>query len=106
MDISKKTIKKTIKLKIKKIQGNTYHGQRKKKIVFVLSTGRCGSTSIVKMFNQHPKFLAFHEDIPELIKLSTKLAEEPESKEEIYKQLDIIFRNKILQIQKILAYFS
>ncbi len=82
-------------MKLNKIIGRTYYGKRKKKIVFVLSTGRCGSTSIVKMFNQHPKFSAFHEEIPELIKLSTELAENPERKKEIYKQLDSVFRNKI-----------
>lgn len=75
--------------------GKTYYAKRNKRIVFVLSTGRCGSTSIVKMFNQHPKFSAFHEDIPELIKLSTELAEKPELKKEIHNQLDLIFKNKI-----------
>lgn len=95
MDLNLKAVEKKLKSKLDKLLGNTYYGQRKRKIVFVLSAGRCGSTSIVKMFNQHPKFSAFHEDIPELIMLSTKLAEEPASKQEIYKQLDLIFRNKI-----------
>jgi len=95
MDLNITKLKKKIKFKFNKILGNTYYGKRDKKIVFILSTGRCGSTSIVKMFNQHPKFSAFHEDIPELIKLSTKLAEKPESKSEIYKELDLIFQNKI-----------
>ncbi len=95
MGLNIKELKKYVKLELYKLLGKTYYGQRKKQIVFVLSTGRCGSTSIVKMFNQHPKFSAFHEDIPELIKLSTKLTEEPDSKEEIYKQLDFIFKNKL-----------
>lgn len=95
MDLNKKRIKNNIRFKLDKLLGKTYYAKRNKKIVFVLSTGRCGSTSIVKMFNQHPKFSAFHEDIPELIKLSTQLAERPDLKKEIYKHLDLIFRNKI-----------
>ena len=95
MDLKIQEIKSDLRLRLDKLLGRTYCAKRKKPFVFVLSTGRCGSTSIVKMFNQHPKFSAFHEDIPELIKLSTQLAERPESRKEIYKELDKIFRNKI-----------
>lgn len=95
MDLNLKKIKKVLEHRYYKLIGRTYYGKRNKKIVFVLSSGRCGSKSIVKMFNQHPKFIAFHEEIPELIKLSTDLAEKPESKKIVYKQLDTIFRNKI-----------
>lgn len=78
-----------------KLFGCTYKGKRNKPIVFVLSTGRCGSTSIKKVFNQHAKFLAFHEDIAPLIELSTQLAENPQQKHEIYSKLDDIFENRI-----------
>ncbi|WP_424494769.1 sulfotransferase [Salinimicrobium sp. GXAS 041] len=72
----------------------SYRRKRREKIIFVLSTGRCGSTSITKMFNQNPRFIAFHEVIPELIGLSTKLAENPDSKDEIFSELKRIFRKK------------
>ncbi|SFF74415.1 Sulfotransferase family protein [Salegentibacter agarivorans] len=73
---------------------SSYRKKRREKIVFVLSTGRCGSTSITRMFNQHQKFTAFHEVIPELIKLSTKLAENPNTKIEVYNELKSIFRKR------------
>ncbi|SKB60099.1 hypothetical protein SAMN05660776_2011 [Salegentibacter holothuriorum] len=57
--------------------GFKYKNARNRKIIFVVSTDRCGSTSITKMINQHSGFLAYHEDFPELIELSTKLAENP-----------------------------
>jgi len=46
------------------------------------------------MFNQHAGFTAFHEVISELIKLSTKLAENPNSKEMVYAELRTIFRKR------------
>lgn len=83
-----------LKKKINVFLKPSYRKKRREKIIFVLSTGRCGSTSITKMFNQHSGFKAFHEVIPELIKLSTTLAENPNSKEMIYTELRTIFRKR------------
>lgn len=84
-----------LKHKVKILLGHTYKGRRKRPIVFILSTGRCGSTSIKEMFNQHPRFLAFHEDIEPLIQLSTELAEYPERQNYIFHTLDELFKTKI-----------
>lgn len=78
----------------------SYSKKRKRKIIFVLSTGRSGSESITRIFNQNPKFLAFHEAIPELIPLSNVLAEEPWKKEEVYESLKKIFRNRQWEAKK------
>lgn len=91
-----------IKNKIKRILlytvrtfSSTYKKNRNKKIVFILSTGRCGSTSITNMFNQNNKFCAFHEDIPQLVALSTMLAHNNLGKKEVYFKLKEILRNKL-----------
>src|SRR5690554_4905388 len=90
-----KTIKTNIENYFLRLFGYTYKGKRNKPIIFVLSTGRCGSTSIKKVFNQHKKFIAFHEDIAPLIELSTQLAEHPEREKDIYSELDSLFANRI-----------
>src|SRR5690554_1558489 len=90
-----KVIRETVRYKLLKFFGYTYKGKRNRPIVFILSTGKCGSTSIKKVFNQHDKFLAFHEDITPLIELSTQLAEYPQQEKEIYYKLDAIFANRI-----------
>jgi len=91
---------KTYKRKAKILLGHTYQGHRKDPIIFILSTGRCGSTSIKDIFNQHPKFLAFHEVIKPLIYLSTQLAEQPELQKDIYRELDAIFGTRIWEAKK------
>src|SRR5690606_12899752 len=103
----KKELKKSIKVYKEKIRvetlklfGYTYKKKRHQPIIFILSTGRCGSTSIKQIFNQHPKFLAFHEDIEPLIQWSTELAEHPEKKLLIYKNLDTLFANRLWEAQK------
>lgn len=101
MDVKRlKQLERTLIYKTQVLLGFTYKGYRKQPIIFVLSTGRCGSTSIKEMFNQHPNFLAFHEDIKPLIELSTKLAENPNQKEIIYRQLEQIFKNRIWEGKK------
>lgn len=75
--------------------GKTYKGKRKKKIIFILNAGRCGSTSIVRMLNQNSRFLAFHEDIPEFIRMSTELAENPWKKEHVVSEIKKIFKDKL-----------
>jgi hypothetical protein len=98
MKKSKKFVKQLIegyKRKVKMILGHTYKGHRNSPIIFILCTGRCGSTSIKDIFNQHPRFLAFHEDIKPVIKLSTKLAEHPECEKEIFTELNNLFANRI-----------
>lgn len=74
----------------------TYEQNKEKPLVFILSTGRSGSKSIAHILNQNPKINAFHEDIPQLIRLSTELAKKGDS-EKIFKELDNIFKNKIWQ---------
>ncbi|MCF6308034.1 MAG: hypothetical protein L3J09_08780 [Flavobacteriaceae bacterium] len=54
----------------------SYKDNKEKSIVFVLGTGRSGSTSIVDILNQHPFCKAFHEDIKQLIRLSTRIAQD------------------------------
>src|SRR5690606_22339100 len=95
-----KQLFKTCKRKAKILLGHTYKGQRNKPIIFILSTGRCGSTSIKDIFNQHPKFLAFHEVIEPLIYLSTQLAEQPERQKEIFNTLDTLFANRLWEAKK------
>jgi hypothetical protein len=90
-----KLIKNSVNNKLLKLIGYTYKGKKNKPIIFILSTGRCGSTSIKKMFNQHGKFIAFHEDIVQLIELSTQLAEHIEQEKEVYLKLDNIFSKRI-----------
>lgn len=72
----------------------SYLDNRNKPIVFVLSTGRSGSASIVNVLNQHPDCKAFHEEIPQLIRLSTQLASETDNPDRILKELEIIFNTK------------
>lgn len=95
-----KQLLKTYKRKVKIVLGHTYKGHRNKPIIFILSTGRCGSTSIKDIFNQHPKFLAFHEVMEPLIYLSTQLAEQPKRQKEIYGELDNLFANRLWEAKK------
>ena len=71
----------------------TYSEQRDKHIVFVLSTGRSGSKSIVNILNQHPDCHALHEDISQLVRISTEIAYNKEDSNP-YKEL-----NSILEIK-------
>ncbi|TYB76993.1 sulfotransferase [Bizionia myxarmorum] len=90
-----KVVKVLVENYFLKLFGYTYKGKRNQPIVFILSTGRCGSTSIKNVFNQHSKFIAFHEVIPDLIQLSTQLAENANREKEIYSKLDAIFSERI-----------
>jgi len=74
----------------------TYSENRHQPIVFVLGTGRSGSTSIAKTLNQHSNCHAFHEDIYQLIRLSSWY-ENQGKKEKALKELERIFENKIWQ---------
>lgn len=75
----------------------TYKEKREAKIIFILGTGRSGSNAIVNILNQNPNCKAFHEDIRQLIRISTKLAENPNRKEDYFKELEDIFNTKIWQ---------
>lgn len=75
----------------------SYYTNKENDVVFVLGTGRSGSTSIVDIFNQNPNCKAFHEDIRQLIRISTELAYYPERKNEYYNELESIFKTKIWQ---------
>ena len=72
-----------------------YEDKKEANIVFVLGTGRSGTTSIVDILNQNPKCKAYHEDIHQLIRISTDLAYFPSKKDLYYSELDDIFKNKI-----------
>lgn len=77
----------------------TYSEQRKKPIVFVLGTGRSGSTSITNILNQHSNCVAYHEDITQLIRLSTEIANH--SMSDAYKyEIDSIFNYKIWEAKE------
>lgn len=96
-------LKKTIKnLKSQCIYylSSKYKSKRNREIIFILSTGRCGSTSITKMFNQVEKYIAFHEDMPQLIELSTELAHNPDRKNKIYKKLSALFDKRMYEGRK------
>ena len=70
----------------------SYKEHRYKEFVFVLSTGRSGSTSIVDILNQHSKCLAFHEKIRQLIRISTLKAYNEENNH-LYVELEDLFDN-------------
>lgn len=100
MDLNISRLKRRTKKRIKLLFKPTYHSRRKRKIIFVLSAGRCGSMSITRMFNQHPSFSAFHENIPELIALSTRYAENQHLKKDVFRELSKIFKNRFWDGEK------
>ncbi|GLB50837.1 sulfotransferase [Neptunitalea lumnitzerae] len=87
---------KALKLKMSESFLNTYSKNKMNQIVFVLGTGRSGSTSIVEILNQHPNFVAFHEDIRQLIRLSNEKA----LGEKVYEELNEIFDHKLWYADK------
>lgn len=72
----------------------SYFQNKSKQIVFILGTGRSGTHSITKILNQHPSCKAFHEDIKQLIRISTDLAYNNDN-DKLFKELEIIFQTKI-----------
>ena len=72
----------------------SYNENKNRPIVFVLGTGRSGSTSIVNILNQHPDCKAFHEDIRQLIRLSTQLAYK-KNNGKVEEELNNIFNTKV-----------
>lgn len=73
----------------------TYSSRRDNKLVFILSTGRSGSKAIVDILNTHSECVAYHEDIHQLIRLSTKFAHERDFNS-IEKELASIFQYKVI----------
>ncbi|HIB35968.1 DapH/DapD/GlmU-related protein [Mesonia sp.] len=80
-------------LKFKK----SYSDCRNKPVIFVLGTGRSGSKSIVNILNQNPACKAFHEDILQLTRISTKIAEHKDNHQFYLQELKSIFETKIWQ---------
>ena len=78
----------------------TYEEMRHAPIVFVLGTGRSGSQAITETLNQHPECKAFHEDIMQLIRISTQLAYRTEESERYLSQIKDIFQCKVWQATK------
>ncbi|WP_347372877.1 sulfotransferase [Aequorivita sp. Q41] len=78
----------------------TYSENRNEPIAFVLSTGRAGSLSIVDTLNQHPHIKAFHEDVYQLIRLSSEYAMEQDKKNSVLFEIQSIFESKIWQAEK------
>ena len=78
----------------------TYYDNRKEKIIFVLSTGRSGSKTIVDVLGQNLEIISFHESIRQLIRISTNVAEKPDNKEKILKELQSIFQYKKWEAKK------
>lgn len=60
-------------------------------MVFILTTGRSGSTSIADTLNQHPNIDALHEPRPQLIRLSTEYASGNMSANDVKRALGEIF---------------
>lgn len=75
----------------------TYSKNRLKPIVFILGTGRSGSTSIVKILNQYPNSKAIHEGIHQLIRLSTEMEYNKNNSKsrKLLNELNMIFESKI-----------
>jgi len=72
----------------------SYQENRLKRIAFILGTGRSGTVSITNILNQHPDCKAFHEDIRQLIRLSTDLAYGKDATK-TSNELNLIFETKI-----------
>lgn len=49
------------------------------KAVFVLSTGRCGTMSLARLLNSHPRVIGLHEPLPRLVELSGEAYRTPEA---------------------------
>ncbi len=62
-------------------------------ICFVLSTGRCGSTTIVKILSQHTDITAKHEPHRSLIRVSDEFANGVRSYEQVLKECRSIYLN-------------
>ena len=77
---------------------STYHKNRAKKIVFILSTGRSGSKSIASILGTHSQCLTFHEGIHQLIRLSTHLAHY-KKETSVYDELNTIFSHKLWEAE-------
>ncbi|WCO02525.1 sulfotransferase [Psychroserpens ponticola] len=72
----------------------SYETNRNKDILFILGTGRSGTVSITDLFNQHPNCKAFHEDIHQLIRISTDLAHKGDI-DKSYKEINEILKVKV-----------
>ncbi|WP_321262295.1 DapH/DapD/GlmU-related protein [Psychroserpens sp.] len=72
---------------------SSYLANRDKVICFVLSTGRSGSKTITKILNQDRSCHALHEDIHQLIRISTQLSYDPKNVS-LKNELDAIFAFK------------
>ncbi|WP_323788720.1 acyltransferase [Psychroserpens sp.] len=73
---------------------DSYETNKHKNILFILGTGRSGTVSITDLFNQHPNCKAFHEDVLQLIRISTEIAHNIDVKKS-YSELNEIFKTKI-----------
>jgi len=61
--------------------------QEDEDLFFVLSTGRSGTMTIAKVLSQHPQIECLHEGRPELIRLSTELAHQNKTTEQVRQEL-------------------
>ncbi|MGM0582480.1 MAG: sulfotransferase [Bacteroidota bacterium] len=60
-------------------------------LIFAVGTGRCGSTTLAKVLNQHPDIDFRHEPNGQLIKLSTDYAHGEVSREEVKRRLSLMY---------------
>lgn len=67
----------------------SYKDQRNNPVLFVLGTGRSGTTSISSFFNSHPDCKAFHEHFQQIIRISTEFAYSKDTR--VLKELESIF---------------
>jgi len=67
--------------------------QKGDKLFFILSTGRCGSTSIAEMLTQHPDVTCAHEPNLQLVRLSTAFANRKIEREDMKCILEVMYAN-------------
>lgn len=72
----------------------SYKDNKQKPIAFVLGTGRSGSLSITNILNQHPNCKAFHENVRQLIRISTNLAQN-KNVDKMNDELEALFETKV-----------
>lgn len=72
-------------------QYNTSLAQHDITPIFIVSTGRAGSTSIASILNRHRDITALHEPKSELVKLSTQYLHGEINRDYLYKRLENIF---------------
>ena len=70
--------------------------QEDEDLFFVLSTGRSDTMTIAKALSQHPEIECIHEGRPQLIRLSTELAHQNKTTEQVKQELMDIYYTSVV----------